>query len=118
MDIFKAEDFQRLMITEAQREPVSHLANRILKERLKVGYVFRPRHWERSLGPLWSAMTDKENGCGIVRDTHRIYYFTEPIEPEKPKCDCIQFYCNADGKGHIVNHISNFCPKCGEKITK
>jgi len=81
--------------------------NKILNERLEVGHC--------SLD-----VNARPNDITVAKfdnNTHKIYYATKPLEPEKVECD----HCFASPDGHSTPSYAlldgyNFCPKCGKKL--
>ena len=110
MQIFNGEDGQMIAGFSEDWLTITQ-ANRILKERLEVGYT--TKYSTNSLAD-WAAITSEIGGA----DTHKIYYFTEPLKAEKVECDHIRIqYLNASGNPAVeIKYETKFCPKCGEKL--
>jgi hypothetical protein len=122
-DLFKPEDFKLpkkgYFPSEEHQEMLATRLNNLLKERLEIGYTVKNADGYAEVG-------DEAVAC----DTHKIYYFTEPIEEEKPKCDHTvkDFKIVQRGDGialtisaiEFVNTTKNpnimFCPKCGDNL--
>ena len=120
MELFKEGDFEDHSVEGSWFEH----ANRILEERLKVGYV----NDKGTKYSVFSAISENRNEYGSQNDTHRIHYFTEPLEAKVEECDHIllrefklRFSDYKKGDVGFTHHSMdlgscNFCPKCGKDI--
>lgn len=116
MDIFKKEDFPLIHNGDPEiRIKIANIANHLLKERSEVGYT--KWHGKEHL------ICEHVGTNFALNDTHKIYYFAEPLEEEKPKCDheykriySATAYLNADLE--IIHKENEFCPNCGDKLER
>jgi len=115
MKLLKVSDFDGMVSqnyrtdSEGDKQSIINQLNDVLEERLEVGYTSDDRELitlqanaDCPSYVLATITTDQAD-----KDTHKIYYFTEPLEEE------VEGICNLD---HSKIGMFIFCPMCAERL--
>jgi hypothetical protein len=113
IEMFKESDFYAWQDGEGVGVgKVAMLANKLLSERLSVGYCVV------NDGIPWNITDVYDKHKHLTR---KIHYTTEPLGPEKAKCEhhlygTAAFETNEEGWTSTSNSMNRFCPVCGERL--